>query len=89
MIPSHAGDVPVPVNETLSGDVGASVVNVTEADFAPTDVGVNVMVIVQVELDVSVAPQVVDLPNIAALVPVSVMLEMFNVNEPVSVSVIV
>ena len=88
LIAGTAGTTPVPVRDTLSGLVDASVVKVTLAVLATALVGENTTFRVQDAAAASVDEQVFELMlNSAELAPVKVMLEMFSVAVPELVSV--
>jgi hypothetical protein len=81
--------IPVPVIGTECGLPAASVAMLTDADFAPTLVGVNTTLIVQFAPAARLAPQLFVKLNSAAFAPASAMLEIVSAAVPVLVSVII
>ena len=71
--------VPNPNNVAVCGLPDASSVIETIAELAPVVFGVNITVIVQELPAVKAVPQVLICEKLAALVPLSAMLDMFSV----------
>ena len=81
---------PVPESDALSGLLEALVRNVSDADRAPSAVGVNVTLTVQFSPAASVPPQVfAEMAKSPGFAPVRVMLVIVTVAGPVFVSVTV
>ena len=90
MIPitGTAGTTPVPVRDTLSGLLAASVVKVRLAVLLAAVVGVKTTFNVQLAAAANVTPHVLPFVlNSVELAPVRAMLEMLSVEVPLLVSV--
>ena len=74
-----AAVVPLPESETVCGLLESLSAMLSVADSAETVVGLNVTLIVQLEPAATLAPHVLVSKKSALLVPVNVMLLMFNV----------
>jgi hypothetical protein len=82
-----AGAVPVPLTETVCGEVYALSVIPSEAVRAPVVVGLKVTVIVQVALTATLVPQVFACVNEVGFVPEKAMPLIMRVDDPVFLSV--
>ena len=81
------GAVPVPERLAVCGLPLALSVTVKDAERAPVALGVNVTLIVQLELAASDVPQLLVCSKSPLLVPVTAMLEILNAVPPEFVSV--